>query len=155
MWVNWKMEVSIMVSLNLRLGFGYCFLVLEQKLHFEYSRVSRMVTKGLLMHLGCDVTTVSSSDECLRVLSQDHKVILVDVSMPGEDSYDIAVRVHERFSNCLDRPLIVALTGSTDRVTKGNCSRFGIDGVILKPVSLDKIRNIFSELLQHGALLET
>ncbi|GAA0139677.1 histidine kinase receptor of two-component system [Lithospermum erythrorhizon] len=117
--------------------------------------VSRMVTKGLLMHLGCDVTTVSSSDECLRVLSQDHKVILVDVSMPGEDSYDIAVRVHERFSNCLDRPLIVALTGSTDRVTKGNCSRFGIDGVILKPVSLDKIRNIFSELLQHGVLLET
>ncbi|KAJ8532268.1 hypothetical protein K7X08_012191 [Anisodus acutangulus] len=30
---------------------------------------SRMVTKGLLVHQGCDVTTVSSGDECLRVLT--------------------------------------------------------------------------------------
>ncbi|KAL3610820.1 hypothetical protein D5086_001840 [Populus alba] len=35
--------------------------------------VSRMVTKELLVHLGCDVTTASSRDECLHVVSQDHK----------------------------------------------------------------------------------
>ncbi|XVF79305.1 hypothetical protein PTKIN_Ptkin14bG0210900 [Pterospermum kingtungense] len=35
--------------------------------------VSRMMTKGLLVHLGCDVTMVSSSEECLLVVSHEHK----------------------------------------------------------------------------------
>ncbi|KAL3503007.1 hypothetical protein ACH5RR_037456 [Cinchona calisaya] len=116
--------------------------------------VSRMVTKGLLVHLGCDVTTVSSGDECLRVVSNEHKVVFMDVSVPGIDIYEVAVRIHEKFSKRRDRPLIVALTGNTDRVTKESWLRVGMDGVILKPVSVDKMRSVLSELLDHRVLLE-
>nr|GEU95400.1 ethylene receptor 1 [Tanacetum cinerariifolium] len=35
--------------------------------------VSRTATKGLLVHLGCDVTTVSSGEECLQVITKEHK----------------------------------------------------------------------------------
>jgi ethylene receptor len=111
-----------------------------------------MVTKGLLVHLGCDVTTVSSIDECLHVVSQEHKVLFMDVCMP--DGFEAAVRLHEKFTKHHERPLIVALTGNTDKVTKENCMRVGMDGVILKPVSVDKMRSVLSELLEHRVLFE-
>ncbi|KAJ6711451.1 TWO-COMPONENT SENSOR HISTIDINE KINASE [Salix purpurea] len=114
--------------------------------------VSRMATKGLLVQLGCDVTTVSSRDECLHVVSQDHKVVCIDVCMP--DGFEAAARLHEKFTKNHERPLIVALTGNTDKVTKENCMRVGMDGVILKPFSVDKMRSVLSDLLEHRVLFE-
>ncbi|XP_057459185.1 ethylene receptor [Lotus japonicus] len=116
--------------------------------------VSRTATKGLLVHLGCDVTSVSSSEECLRAVPAEHKVIFMDVST-GLDGYELVVRVKERFPKRQDRPLIVALTGNTSKVTKENCMRVGMDGLILKPVSVDKMRGVLSELLERGVLFET
>ncbi|KAH1040812.1 hypothetical protein GLYMA_09G002600v4 [Glycine max] len=117
-------------------------------------RVSRTVTKGLLMHLGCDVTTASSSEECLRVVSLEHEVVFMDVCA-GLDGYELAIRIHEKFTKHQDRPLIVALTGNTKKVTKENCMRVGMDGLILKPVSVDKMRGVLSELLERRVLFET
>lgn len=114
-------------------------------------RVSRTITKGLLVHLGCDVTTVSSSDECLRVVSQDHNVVFMEC-MP--DGFEVAIRIHEKFTKRHERPLIVALTANTNKVTKENCMRVGMDGVILKPVSVDKMRGVLSDLLEHRVLFE-
>ncbi|MBA0733501.1 hypothetical protein Gogos_017508 [Gossypium gossypioides] len=116
--------------------------------------VSRMVTKGLLVHLGCDVTMVSSSEECLRVVSHEHKVVFMDVCVPGMDGYEVAIHINEKFTKRHERPIIVALTGNTDKVTKENCMRVGMDGIILKPVSLDKMRSVLSDLLEHRVLFE-
>ena len=106
------------------------------------------------MHLGCDVMTVSSSEECLRVISQEHQVVFMDVCMPGIDGYDIAVHIHEKFTRRHERPLIVALTGNTDKMTKENFMKVGMDGVILKPVSLEKMRSVLLDLLEHRVLFE-
>ncbi|KAF6163754.1 hypothetical protein GIB67_008588 [Kingdonia uniflora] len=38
----------------------------------------KMATKGLLVHLGCDVTAVGSSEECLRIFSHELKVVFMD-----------------------------------------------------------------------------
>ncbi|XP_013591402.1 PREDICTED: ethylene receptor 1-like [Brassica oleracea var. oleracea] len=116
--------------------------------------VSRMVTKGLLVHLGCEVTTVSSSEECLRVVSHKHRVVFMDVCTPGVENYQIALRIHEKFTKRHQRPLLVALTGNTDKSTKEKCMSFGLDGVLLKPVSLDNMRNVLSDLLEHRVLYE-
>lgn len=89
------------------------------------------------------------------MVTPEHKVVFMDVSTPGIDCYKVAVVIHERFGKCHSRPLIVALTGNTDRVTKENCMRVGMDGVILKPVSVDKMRSVLSELLEHGVVLES
>lgn len=119
-------------------------------------RVSRMVTKGLLVHLGCEVTTVSSSEECLRVVSHEHRVVFMDVCTLGVENYQIALalHIHEKFTKRHQRPLLVALTGNTDKSTKEKCMSFGLDGVLLKPVSLDNMRNVLSDLLEHRVLYE-
>nr|TKR89955.1 ethylene receptor family protein [Populus alba] len=118
----------------------------------DHNGGSRMVTEGLLVHLGCDVTTVSSIDECLHVVSQEHKVLFMDVCMP--DGFEAAARLHEKFTKQHEGPLIVALTGNADKVIKENCMRVGMDGVILKPVSVDKMRSVLSDLLEHRVLFE-
>lgn len=116
--------------------------------------VSRTVTRGLLMHLGCNVTTVGSSEECLLIVSREFKVVFLDVCIPGADGYEVAVQIRKRFSKRHERPLIVAITGSTDRITRDNCLRVGMDGFILKPVSVDKMRNVLSDLLEGRAVFE-
>jgi len=114
-----------------------------------------MVTKGLLVHLGCEVTTVSSNEECLRVVSHEHKVVFMDVCMPGVENYQIALRIHEKFTKQRhQRPLLVALSGNTDKSTKEKCMSFGLDGVLLKPVSLDNMRDVLSDLLEPRVLYE-
>ncbi|XP_058759903.1 ethylene receptor-like [Vicia villosa] len=116
--------------------------------------VSRSATKGLLMHLGCDVTTVGSSEECLRVVSQEHKVVFMDVCT-GLDGNELAVRIQEKFANRQDRPLIVALTGNTNKWTKENCMRAGVNGLVLKPVSVEKMKGVLTELLERRFVFET
>lgn len=115
--------------------------------------VSRTATKGLLVHLGCDVTTVSSGEECVRVITKEHKVVFMDVSLPGSDSYNVARLVHEKFPKRREKPLIVALTGNTDKAAKESLLKVGMDGVVLKPISVEKMRVALAELLEHKKVL--
>lgn len=120
----------------------------------EDNGVNRTITKGFLQHLGCDVTTVSSRDECLRAVTNQHNVVFIDVSTPGLDSYEVAVRIHEKFPKRQEKPLVVALAGNTDKVTKESCLRAGMDGVVLKPVSVEKLRSALSELLENRGIFD-
>lgn len=120
--------------------------------------VNRMVTRGLLARLGCDVTVVNSGHECLQAMSQagqNFKVLFLDVCMPGMDGYEVAIRIQDMFPNRHERPLLVALTGSTDKATKEKCLKVGMDRVLLKPVSLEKMRSVLLELSEHGSLCDS
>ncbi|KAJ0427458.1 putative histidine kinase response regulator and transcription factor RR-A-type family [Helianthus annuus] len=104
---------------------------------------------AFLCHLGCDVTVVSSGEECLQVITKDHKVVIMDVSLPGTESYNAARLVHDRFPKRDEKPLIIALTSNTDRSAKENLLRVGMDAVVVKPVSVEKMRTALSEFLEH------
>nr|AGD95023.1 ethylene receptor 1 [Cucurbita pepo] len=117
--------------------------------------VSRSVTKGLLVHLGCEVTTAGSVEEFLRVVSQEHRIVFMDICTPGVDGYELTIRIREKFAKSHERPFMVVLTGNSDKVTKESCLRVGMDGLILKPVSIDKMRSVLSELIERRVLFET
>ncbi|KAG0595493.1 hypothetical protein M758_UG171000 [Ceratodon purpureus] len=118
--------------------------------------VNRMVTRGLLIRLGCEVTLASSGRECLQMLSQRSQaftVLLLDVCMPDMDGYEVAIQINQRLGR-RERPLLVALTANTDRQTHEKCLRLGMDGVITKPISLEKMRMVLTELLERGSISE-
>lgn len=73
----------------------------------------------------------------------------MDVSVPGTESYNVARFIYDKFPKRHEKPLIVALTGNTDKSAKENLLRVGMDAVILKPVSVEKMRIALSELLEH------
>ncbi|KAF6136914.1 hypothetical protein GIB67_025748 [Kingdonia uniflora] len=114
----------------------------------------KMATKGLLVHLGCDVTTAGSSEECLQIFSHEHKVVFTDVGISGMDGYDVVSVLQDRFSVRHQRPLITALTTNTDRATKDNCLRVGMDGVVLKPISLEKMRSVYRYSCRMGLFVK-
>lgn len=118
--------------------------------------VNRMVTRGLLTRLGCEVTLASSGRECLQIILQRNQtfdVLLLDVCMPDMDGYEVATQIQKRLAR-RERPLLVALTANTDRNTHEKCLRLGMDRVVTKPISLERMRSVLSELLEQGFISE-
>lgn len=79
----------------------------------------------------------------------------MDICTSGVDGYELAFRMREKFMKCHERPFMVVLTGNSDKVTKESCLRAGMDGLVLKPVSIDKMRSVLSELIERRVLFET
>ncbi|XP_076897655.1 ethylene receptor 1-like [Bidens hawaiensis] len=110
--------------------------------------VSRTATKGILGHLGCYVTAVSSGDECIQVITKDHKVVSVDA-----DGFNVARFVHDIFSKYNEKPVIIAVTGNADRTAKEGLMKVGVDGVVVKPVSVEKMRVVLAEVIEHNKVV--
>lgn len=111
---------------------------------------NRGLTKGLLNRLGCDVTFASSGREALQILShsvQSFRLLMIDITLPSLEGLEVGMHVKELFPPGPRKPLLVALTGSSDSVTRDRCLSLGIDYVVVKPVTLEKMRSILSELL--------
>eukprot|EP00250_Pteridium_aquilinum_P015224 c22459_g1_i1 orf=503-2743(-) len=111
---------------------------------------NRALTKGLLNRLGCDVTFASSGREALQILShsvQSFRILIIDVSLPGLEGLEVCMHVKEMFPPGPRKPLLVALTANSDCGTRDRCLSLGIDYVVMKPVTLEKMRSILGELL--------
>ena len=82
------------------------------------------------------------------------QILLQDLMMPDMDGYEVARRLIERTkSSPQDRPKIVALTANTDEETKKKCLEIGMDGIITKPINIDRMRVFFAELLTIGKIV--
>ena len=107
-----------------------------------------------MARLGCDVTTVGSGRDALLMLSQPStqpfRLLFVDILMPEVDGFEVAIRVKERFPIRSERPLIIAVTANTDLAVRERCFSIGMDGVLLKPFSLEKIKSMLNEILDRG-----
>eukprot|EP01018_Ginkgo_biloba_P028812 Gb_15384 [translate_table: standard] len=84
------------------------------------NNVNRTVTRRLLERLGCQTTEAESGYQCYMTLLQSgsaFQVVLLDVCMHQMDGYEVAFRIREKFRPEI-RPLVVALTASTDKETR-------------------------------------
>ncbi|MCO5610024.1 hypothetical protein L7F22_064259 [Adiantum nelumboides] len=111
--------------------------------------INRTVTKQLLEKLGCQATVVESGRQCLATLAQPgsmYKLLILDLWMPEMDGYEVAIRIQKNI-RVERRPLVVALTADTDKSMQERCLKVGMDGVILKPVSLAEISSKLCKIL--------
>ncbi|MCO5606901.1 hypothetical protein L7F22_061092 [Adiantum nelumboides] len=114
--------------------------------------INRTVTKQLLENLGCQATVVESGRQCLATLAQPgtmYKLVLLDLWMPEMDGYEVAIRIQKNIHPGR-RPLIIALTADTDKTTQDRCLKIGMDGVVLKPVSLTEMSNKLCSILRRA-----
>ncbi|MCO5613165.1 hypothetical protein L7F22_067441 [Adiantum nelumboides] len=111
---------------------------------------NRALIKGILNRLGCDVTFASSGIEALQIIShsvQSFRILVIDVSLPGLEGLEVGMHVKEMFPPGPRKPLLVALTANADSGTRDRCLSLGIDCVVVKPVTLEKMRSVLGELL--------
>lgn len=113
---------------------------------------NRMVTKKLLERLGCQVSSVSSGQECLSALGPHVNaipVVILDLHMPDMDGFEVATRIR-KFRSRSNWPVIIALTASAEENVWERCIHVGMNGVIRKPVLLQGMAEELRSALQRA-----
>ncbi|KAM7269134.1 hypothetical protein ACFE04_024631 [Oxalis oulophora] len=113
--------------------------------------VNRIVTKKLLEKLGCEVTAVSSGFECLSAITPAEnrfQIVILDLYMPEMDGFEVAMRIRKYHSR--NWPAIIAVTASAEDDVWERCLELGMNGLIRKPVLLQRIAEELRRVLQRA-----
>jgi len=98
---------------------------------------------------GYEVATSDNGADAVKLMSMRHpKVALIDIGMPEIDGFEVARQV--RLKPSLDDVKLVALTGYAAESDKSRALAAGFDYHLTKPLSLDKLEYILSNLSEGG-----
>ena len=101
------------------------------------------VLVAMLKKLGAEVTAVSSGAEALEKLKTEvPDALLTDLWMPGMDGEELATRTRAMPDHSDLR--IIAVTADAD--SRNNFNLKNIDGIMIKPVSIGKLEQLFAYL---------
>ncbi len=97
----------------------------------------------LLRLWGHDVRTAQNGPEALDAAANYHPhVVLLDVTLPGMDGYQVAQRLRSNPHLC--RTFLVSLTGHGGQEAIERSRQSGCDCHILKPVNLDDLQRLLA-----------
>ena len=101
-----------------------------------------MVLKAMLKKIGTfDIVMAKDGKEALDILSASDTpvgLILTDMWMPVMDGEGLVRAVHEN-KNLASIPVYVV---TADTEMQGKYNKQGFDGIILKPVTMEKLKGI-------------
>jgi signal transduction histidine kinase/CheY-like chemotaxis protein len=101
--------------------------------------INREIEESLLRHLGHHVTIAVDGPEALSLAqAATFDCILLDLHMPGMDGADLA-RAIRRLPPPLGATRLVAVTADADAAAREAASAAGIDSVMIKPVTLERL----------------
>ena len=99
-------------------------------------------TLSMLLRIkGHDARIAESGEEAIKVADeyQPHVVVL-DLSLPGMDGYEVAQRLRERPYG--GHMLLVALTGWSGREVQARAAEAGFDFHLLKPIEWPELEQV-------------
>jgi signal transduction histidine kinase/CheY-like chemotaxis protein len=99
----------------------------------EDNEINQEVAKGLLQHVGCQVTVAENGAVALEMARRaDYDIVLMDMQMPVMDGLSAtrALREQERFA---DLP-IVAMTANAMQADRERCIEAGMNDYLAKPI---------------------
>ncbi|MCK5798783.1 MAG: response regulator, partial [Deltaproteobacteria bacterium] len=93
------------------------------------------------------VTTVATAAEALaRAREMDPDVVLADLSMPGENGYDICAALKQRGG-----PPVLLLHGLTQSLDAERARQVGADADLAKPFESQALIDLVNDLLEKAA----
>lgn len=114
----------------------------EKDLLFVYKRALELA--------GMEVTTFDNPDMAFQEFkenSEKYSLLLTDMRMPSMNGYELINRV-KAIRPEIRTIIISAYNITQDEVTRNMNPNLKIDGLICKPVALERLREIISEVLQ-------
>ncbi len=103
------------------------------------------VLSKLLETMGQRVSTANDANTALKLaLSDRPDLVISDISMPDIDGYDLARQLRSKPS--LEGLTLVALTGYGQDSDREQAKAAGFDFHLVKPVSLDELKNLLVQL---------
>jgi CheY-like chemotaxis protein len=113
----------------------------------EDNKVNQVLTMGLLSCLGyqCDLATDGklAIEACER---KAYDLILMDCQLPLVDGYQAAKIISQRED---PKPIIVAYSANISQREQDRCKASGMDMILGKPVTLDSLERIVSQVFDH------
>lgn len=114
----------------------------EKDLLFVYKRALELA--------GMEVTTFDNPDMAFKEFkenSEKYSLLLTDMRMPSMNGYELINSV-KAIRPEIRTIIISAYNITQDEVTRNMNPNLKIDGLICKPVALERLREIISEVLQ-------
>jgi len=103
----------------------------------EDNSVNQLIAEFMLQSLGAEIEIVENGLEAVhRIESSEFDVVLLDCHMPEMDGFEAAQRIRGQFATLP----ILALTASGLPEDRARCTAAGMNGFILKPMSVDDLR---------------
>jgi len=101
----------------------------------------QLVHKTLFESLDCDVVIVGNATEALELSRQGYDYIFIDIGLPDINGIELApmLRLHASLGRSTH---FLALTAYTDLETQKACLDAGIDVVLHKPISIEKLKSV-------------
>lgn len=112
----------------------------------EDSRLNRALACRHLAALGCRVAVVTDGPDAVQACSDERfDVVLMDCELPTMDGFTAAAAIRQAEGASGRRTRIVAVTGHVGPEVGQRVSDAGMDGLLLKPLQLDHLRNLLAE----------
>ncbi len=106
---------------------------------------NQKVIRLLLRRLGIEPVIVDDGSQAVAAArSQTFDVMLLDIQMPVMDGLEACRMI--RNLDLAKRPFIVALTASAFKEDRDAASAAGMDSYLAKPITLKRLRDLFSEI---------
>jgi PAS domain S-box-containing protein len=103
----------------------------------------------LIEKLGHSVELAGSGDAALELIAKKRPdIIFSDIAMPGMHGYELAQRVRQ--DSNFNETVLVAVTGFGQPSDKARAAEAGFDHHLVKPVSLNDIRDLLASLPRAG-----
>jgi len=111
------------------------------------SALSRMMIKSLILEKlpECETIEAASGDEALGIdIEQQPDLITIDINMPGMNSFDAAVQLHEKWPSAK----MAVITANIQNSVRQKIQSLGIMflAVVEKPVTEERMNKIIKAL---------
>jgi two-component system cell cycle response regulator DivK len=118
-------------------------------LYIEDNPENRLLVKRVLEAEGHTVFEASDGPSGLEAaIAVDPDLVLLDISLPEVDGYDLAERFREMEE--LDCVPILAVTANVMKGDRERSLAAGCDGYIPKPIDIDRLPEQIDEALQRA-----
>lgn len=111
---------------------------------------NRVILVRLLKGMGFECSIAENGQEAFeRWLSEDPRVIFMDLQMPVWDGLEASQRILERArQDGRVPPLVIAVTANIFEEHREQCRKVGMDGFLSKPLSRAHLREVLEPLLR-------
>jgi len=110
----------------------------------EDDPIIQKVHSIMLKKIGCTVDIAENGEKALALCSNGYDMIFMDIGLGEISGTEIAAEIRKR-ENGKKRTPIIAMTGYGDEDSKQACVNAGIDDIIIKPTTPEKLQ----ELVEH------
>ena len=108
---------------------------------------SREVLAFILEYCGAEVATAASVPEAMELFDRAQPSVLVsDISMPGEDGYELIRRIRAQSDADLARVPAIALTAYARPEERLQSLMAGFDAHVAKPIDPTELATVISRL---------